>query len=118
LRCQNDVTVAIGAKGISGALSNLTLFLPYGPLPSPHPPRKAAGFRRSAGLAGARRRHRDRRIYEQHAPASPEQAWFWSITVPLDMRAKVVTSGRAPTLDQAKSEFLDNWSAWRAWLAR
>ena len=36
------------------------------------------------------------RIYEQHAPASPHQAWFWSITVPLDMRAKVVTSGRAP----------------------
>jgi hypothetical protein len=37
------------------------------------------------------------RIYEQHAPAGPDQAWGWSITVPLDMRAKVVTSGRAPT---------------------
>jgi hypothetical protein len=58
------------------------------------------------------------RIYEQHAPASPDQAWRWSITIPLDMRARVLTSGRAPTLDQAKQEFLDNWSAWRAWLAR
>jgi hypothetical protein len=46
--------------------------------------------------------HEIGRIYEQHAPASPDQAWFWSITVPLDMRAKVVTSGRAPTIDQAK----------------
>jgi hypothetical protein len=23
-----------------------------------------------------------------------------------------------PTFDQAKREFLDNWTAWRAWLAR
>jgi hypothetical protein len=58
------------------------------------------------------------RIYEQHAPASPDQAWFWSITVPLDMRAKVVTSGRAPTIDQAKQDFLKSWSAWTAWLSR
>ena len=58
------------------------------------------------------------RIYERHARASREQTWFWSITVPLDMRAKVVTSGRAPTLDQAKTEFLGNWTAWNAWLAR
>jgi hypothetical protein len=58
------------------------------------------------------------RIYEQHAPSSPDQAWFWSITVPLDMRAKVVTSGRAPTLDQAKKDFLASWTAWNAWLAR
>lgn len=58
------------------------------------------------------------RIYEQHAPASQDQAWFWAIAVPLDMRSKVVTSGRAPTLDQAKREFFDNWSAWKAWLAR
>ena len=39
------------------------------------------------------------RIYEQHAPASPDQAWFWSITVPLDMRAKILTSGRVPTVE-------------------
>ena len=57
-------------------------------------------------------------VYEQHAPASPDQAWVWSITVPLDMRAKVVTSGRAPTIDQAKQDFLKSWSAWTAWLAR
>ena len=45
LHCQSAVTVAVGAKGLFGALSNLTLSAPYGPLPSPHPPRKAAGFR-------------------------------------------------------------------------
>jgi hypothetical protein len=39
------------------------------------------------------------RIYEQHAPASPDQAWFWSITVPPDMRAKILTSGRVPTVE-------------------
>ena len=42
----------------------------------------------------------------------------WSITVPLDMRAKVVTSGRAPTLDQAKKDFFESWATWGAWLAR
>ena len=84
-----------------------------GPLPSPHPPRKAAGHWQvleDGNEIG--------RIYEQHAPASPDQAWFWSITVPLDMRAKVVTSGHAPTIDQAKQDFLKSWSAWTAWLSR
>jgi hypothetical protein len=39
------------------------------------------------------------RIYEQHAPASAGQAWFWSVTVPLDMRTKILTSGRVPTVE-------------------
>jgi hypothetical protein len=48
------------------------------------------------------------RIYEQHAPAFPDQAWFWSITAYVDPALGSVTSGRAASLDDAKAAFLAN----------
>ena len=38
------------------------------------------------------------RIYEQHVPARPDLAWFWSIT-------GLSTSGTTATLDEAKAAF-------------
>jgi hypothetical protein len=38
--------------------------------------------------------------------------WFWSVTVYVDPMAGIVTSGRVPTLDQAKAEFQRSWIAW------
>ena len=46
------------------------------------------------------------RIYEDAlASTAAELRWFWSITVYVWPDASIVTSGRAPTLDQAKAEF-------------
>ena len=39
------------------------------------------------------------RLYEDRL-SRPELRWFWSITVPY------TTSGRAPSLDEAKAQFL------------
>jgi hypothetical protein len=52
------------------------------------------------------------RIYEDTASTSADQRWSWSITVYVWPDAGIVTSGRAPTLDQAKAEFQRSWIAW------
>jgi hypothetical protein len=41
--------------------------------------------------------------------SKPELRWFWSITVYVNPNLGIVTSGRAPSLDGAKAEFLRNW---------
>jgi hypothetical protein len=52
------------------------------------------------------------RIYEDRfAPA--ELRWYWSITVFVDPRARLVTHGRAATLDAAKAGFLASWNQWK-----
>ena len=53
------------------------------------------------------------RIYQKHAPASPDLTWFWSITEYVER-----TSGMAETLDAAKTAFRDCYDKWRAWAAR
>ena len=53
------------------------------------------------------------RIYEDtSASTSADLRWFWSITVYVWPDAGIVTSGTAPTLDQAKAEFQRSWIAW------
>jgi hypothetical protein len=53
------------------------------------------------------------RIYEDAALSTPaELRWFWSITVYVDPKAGIVTSGKAPTLDWAKIDWLGSWMAW------
>ena len=53
------------------------------------------------------------RIYEDtSASTSADLRWCWSITVYVWPDAGIVTSGKAPTLDQAKAEFQRNWIAW------
>jgi hypothetical protein len=57
------------------------------------------------------------RIYEKHAPARPDHAWFWSITEYIEPRAGLSTSGSAETLDAAKAAFRARWDQWRGWAA-
>jgi hypothetical protein len=55
------------------------------------------------------------RIYERHAPAGPDLAWFWSITEYVEPRSGLSTSGTVATLDEAKAAFRANWDSWRSW---
>jgi hypothetical protein len=48
------------------------------------------------------------RLYEDRHNR-PEYRWFWSITVHVDPKLVMNTSGRAATLDEAKAQFLRNW---------
>ena len=53
------------------------------------------------------------RMYEdRHTP--PDLRWFWSITVYVDPKQGINTSGRAASLDEAKAQFLSNWQRCRA----
>jgi hypothetical protein len=54
------------------------------------------------------------RLREEHAPARPERAWYWSITVIGGPRGHVRTEGHAATLDQAKADFRAHWEAFKA----
>jgi hypothetical protein len=48
------------------------------------------------------------RLYEdRHAKA--ELRWFWSITVYVYPMLGITTSGRVPSLDEAKAQFLSSW---------
>jgi hypothetical protein len=38
-----------------------------------------------------------------------ELRWFWSITVYVNPMLGITTSGRAPSLDEAKAQFLSSW---------
>jgi hypothetical protein len=53
------------------------------------------------------------RIYEDRQTL-PDLRWFWSITVYVDPRQGINTSGRAASLDEAKAQFLSNWQRCRA----
>ena len=48
------------------------------------------------------------RLYEDRH-SRPELRWFWSITVYVNPNLGIVTSGRAPNLDDAKAQFLRSW---------
>ena len=53
------------------------------------------------------------RIYEDRQTL-PDLRWFWSITVYVDPKQGIKTSGRAPSLEEAKAQFLSNWQRCRA----
>jgi hypothetical protein len=55
------------------------------------------------------------RLYQRHTGAPPEMIWHWSITVYVEPRAGLRTSGTAETLDAAKTAFREIWDKWRAW---
>jgi hypothetical protein len=48
------------------------------------------------------------RLYEDRL-SRPDLRWFWLITVYVNPKLGVTTSGRAPTLDQAEAQFLASW---------
>jgi hypothetical protein len=58
------------------------------------------------------------RLYKVHAPARPELAWSWSITVYVDPRAEVTTSGTVADFADAKASFRTSWRKWLAWKAK
>jgi hypothetical protein len=41
----------------------------------------------------------------------PDRRWGWSIVIFVPDRTGIVTSGKAPTLRQAKADFKRNWTA-------
>jgi hypothetical protein len=53
------------------------------------------------------------RMYEDRQTL-PELCWFWSITVCVDPKRGINTSGRAASLDEVKAQFLSNWQRCRA----
>ena len=52
------------------------------------------------------------RVYEDRH-SRPELRWFWSITVYVNPKLGITTSGRAPSLETAKGEFVTNWQRYR-----
>jgi hypothetical protein len=52
------------------------------------------------------------RLYE-HRNSLPALRWFWSITVYINPNQGITTSGRPPSLDEAKAQFLTNWQKCR-----
>jgi hypothetical protein len=52
------------------------------------------------------------RLYED-GHSRPELRWFWSITVYINPNLGITTSGRAPTMNEAKEHFLRNWQKCR-----
>ena len=58
------------------------------------------------------------RIYQRHAPANADVAWFWSVTTYVEPRSGLRTSGMAETLDAAKAAFRDTWDQWQSWVAK
>jgi hypothetical protein len=58
------------------------------------------------------------RIIEDGSANSPsDRRWGWSIVVPVRPESGIVTSGRAPTLSEAKADFRRNWELVRAYPA-
>ena len=53
------------------------------------------------------------RIYEDRQTL-PDLRWFWSITIYVNPKRDINTSGRAASLDEAKAQFLSNWQRCRA----
>jgi hypothetical protein len=52
------------------------------------------------------------RLYEDRH-TRPELRWLWSITVYINPNLGISTSGRAPTINEAKEHFLRNWQKCR-----
>ena len=48
------------------------------------------------------------RIYEDRHTL-PELGWFWSITIYVDPKLGITTSGRAATIERAKEQFRHSW---------
>src|SRR5215204_777760 len=60
------------------------------------------------------------RVYEVHAPPSPDMAWFWTITARVPNAAGGVRmNGYATTFQDAKAQFQEHWfKAWKRAPAR
>ena len=49
------------------------------------------------------------RLYEDRR-SRPASRWFWAITIYVNPKLGITTSGRAPNLEQAKVRFMLSWS--------
>jgi hypothetical protein len=52
------------------------------------------------------------RLYEDRH-SRPASRWLWAITIYVNPQLGITTSGRAPSLEQAKAQFLTNWRKYR-----
>jgi hypothetical protein len=48
------------------------------------------------------------RLYEDRQTL-PDLRWFWSITIYVDPKRGITTSGRAATIERAKEQFRRSW---------
>ena len=48
-------------------------------------------------------------VEDGSASTPPDRRWSWSIVIFVSDRTGIVTSGRAPTLSEAKADFRRNW---------
>jgi hypothetical protein len=48
------------------------------------------------------------RLYEDRQTL-PDLRWFWSITIYVDPKPGITTSGRAATIERAKEQFRQSW---------
>ena|ERR1700730_12976307 len=48
------------------------------------------------------------RVYEDRH-SRLELRWFWAISIYINPKLGITTSGRAPSLNEAKAQFLANW---------
>jgi hypothetical protein len=48
-------------------------------------------------------------VEDGSASTPPDRRWSWSIVIFVSNRTGIVTSGRAPTLSEAKADFRRNW---------
>ena len=56
------------------------------------------------------------RIYEDASASTPaELRWFWSVTVYVNPKAGIVTSGKVATLDEVKAQLEATWRRWLDW---
>ena len=55
------------------------------------------------------------RLYSLLQGVPADLRWFWSVTVYVDPKAGIRTSGKVATLDDAKAQFEAAWRRWLAW---
>ena len=53
------------------------------------------------------------RVYEDRH-SRPQLRWFWSITVYVNPKVRITTSGRAASLQEAKAQFPASWQKCRS----
>jgi hypothetical protein len=86
----------------------------YGPLSSPYEACVTSFARLRDWAIVEDGRTVGRIVQDGSASTPPDRRWSWSIVIFVSDRTGMVTSGRAPTLSEAKADFKRNWTAVRA----
>jgi hypothetical protein len=73
------------------------------------PPEEQSGS--GASVSARRRRHK----CQERLNSKSALRWYWSLTVLGAGHAGIPKSGRAPTLEEAKTELQANFKKWLVW---